>query len=85
MKKRLKKLALNRETLRHLQAVHLGRVGGGGDTHEVLTGCACTDTCATDAGCGSASCGGTCGGCGSADACTTGNTHEVLSGCATNC
>ena len=85
MRKRLKKLALSRETLRHLQTAHLGRVGGGGNTHEFNTGCACTDTCPTDAGCGSASCGGTCAGCGSADACTTGNTHEVLSGCATNC
>jgi hypothetical protein len=85
MRKRLKKLTLNRETLRHLQAIQLGPVGGGGNTNEFNTGCACTDTCATDAGCGSASCGGTCAGCGSAAACTTGNTHEFLSGCATNC
>jgi len=77
MRKRLKKLTLNRETLRHLQAVQLGPVGGGGNTHELNTGCACTDTCATHAGCGT---GG-----GSGAGCTTGNTHEFISGCATNC
>ena len=88
MKKRLKKLALNRETLRHLQTVHLGRVGGGGDTHEVLTGCACTDTCGTDAGrverllrwvrCGEAAAAPT-------PAPPATPRIEVPSGCATNC
>ncbi len=85
MRKRLKKLALNRETLRHLQTIQLGPVAAGGNTHEFNTGCACTDTCGTNAGCGTDSCGGTCAGCGSAAACTTGNTNEILSGCATNC
>jgi hypothetical protein len=82
MKKRTKKLKLSRETLHHLQSLQLSRVAGGGNTHEIETGCACTD------GCGTASCGcgtGTCGCGGSADACTTGQTNEILSGCATNC
>jgi hypothetical protein len=86
MKKRAKKLSLSRETLRYLERVQLGRVVGGGDTNEIVTGCACTDTCASDCGgCGTGSCGGSCGCGGSADACTTGQTFEVLSGCATNC
>jgi hypothetical protein len=77
MRKRFNKLTLNRETLRHLQALQLGPVGGGGNTHEFNTGCACTNTCGTNAGCGT---GG-----GSAAGCTTGITHEFISGCATNC
>lgn len=82
MKKRAKKLMLSRETLLHLQRRQLARVAGGGDTHEIITGCACTDTCNTGCGgCGTGSCG--CGG--SADACTTGQTNEIISGCATNC
>ncbi len=82
MKKRAKKLILSRETLLHLQRAQLGRVAGGGDTHEIQTGCACTDGCGTGScGCGTGSCG--CGG--SADACTTGQTFEIISGCATNC
>lgn len=85
MKKQLRKLQLHRETLRHLQGRTLARVAGGGDTFEIMTGCACTDTCVSDCGgCGSGGCGS--GGCGgSADACTTGQTYEILSGCATNC
>jgi hypothetical protein len=82
MKKQLKKLRLHRETLRYLERRELARAAGGGDTQEIQTGCACTDTCASNCGgCGTGSCG--CGG--SADACTTGQTFEILSGCATNC
>jgi hypothetical protein len=84
MRKRTKKLSLHRETLRNLQAGHLRRVAGGGETFEILTTCACTDTCDTNWSCG---CSGTCScGCGgSQEACTTGQTYEILSGCATNC
>lgn len=80
MKKRAKKLTLNRETLRNLGRMSLAQVAGGA-THEFQTGCACTDTCVSDC----QVCGGTgsCG-CGTAN-CTIGNTHEILSGCATNC
>ena len=77
MKKRVKKLSLSRETLRHLERLHLGRVvGGSGNTNEIVTGCACTDTCVSNCG--------TCAGCGGGgtDGCTT---NEILSGCATNC
>jgi len=82
MKKRVKRLSLHRETLRHLQPSELPRAAGAGDTFEILTGCACTDGCETGTcGCGSGTCG--CGG--SAEACGTGQTYEVLSGCATNC
>lgn len=83
MKKRMKKLSLNRETLRHLQIDELHRAAGGA-THELLTTCPCTEGCDTNATCGcSAGCSGGCTG--SAEACTTGNTRELLSGCATNC
>jgi hypothetical protein len=83
MKKKAKKLSLSRETLHHLQRTQLSRVAGGSATHEVMTGCACTDTCNTDCGgCGTGTGTGTGG---SADACTTGQTFEIISGCATNC
>lgn len=83
MKKRMKKLSLSRETVRHLNADHFRRVVGGGQTYELMTGCACTDGCGGGGtgGCGSGGCGS--GGCGSAG-CTS-NTYEILSGCATNC
>jgi hypothetical protein len=66
MRKNLKRLRLSRETLRHLQPRALGGVkGGGGETYEIDTTCACTDTCDTCApgGCGTGTCGcgtGTC-------------------------
>jgi hypothetical protein len=60
MKKRVKKLSLSRETLRHLERVQLGQVAGGSETHEILTGCACTDTCVSN--CGTCGCGGGTGG-----------------------
>ena len=77
MKKRAKKLSLSRETLRHLERMQLGRVvGGGGDTNEILTGCACTDTCVSDCGtcvgCGGGTGGGTSGGIGGPTGCDTG-------------
>ena len=65
---RRKKLSLNRETLRTLTQNHLTRAIGGGNTHEVMTGCACTDCCDTDA-CGSAGCGASAG-CSGGDTCT---------------
>lgn len=77
MKKRMKKLSLSRETIRHLEGDRFRHVLGGGDTFEIITGCACTDGCGGGGtgtcGCGTQSCG--CGG----------NTNEILSGCATNC
>ncbi len=83
MNKRMKRLSLNRETLRNLQPSQLSRVAGRGETWENFTTCACTDTCRTDWTCG---CGtGTCGCGGSQTACTTGQTWENFSGCATNC
>ena len=82
MKKRVKKLSLSRETLRRLESTRFRHVVGGGETYEIITGCACTDTCGTDTcGCGT-------GGCGSAGCNTNGcpgTTYEILSGCATNC
>jgi hypothetical protein len=66
MKKRLRKLTLNRETLRHLQADDVRRaVGGTGTTFEDWTGCACSDSCY---------CGGT-GGC--TQGCTGGTATET--------
>lgn len=60
-----KKLRLHRDTLYGLTQSHLGRVAGGGETHEINTGCACTDTCDTCAGCGgSAGCSNPCTGTG---------------------
>ena len=79
MKKRMKKLSLSRETIRHLEDDRFRHVRGGGDTFEIITGCACTDGCG---GGGTQSCGGTCA-CGT-NGCP-GNTDEILSGCATNC
>jgi hypothetical protein len=76
MKKRAKKLSLSRETLRHLEADRFRHVvAGSGNTNEIMTGCACTDSCncGTDTGTGTGT-----NGC-------PGNTNEVLSGCATNC
>jgi len=66
VKKRAKKLSLSRETLRHLERAQLGNVVGGSETHEILTGCACTDTCVSNCG----TCG--CGGGGGTDGCTSG-------------
>lgn len=67
MRKRIKRLNLNRETLRNLQYVHLQRVAaGGGETFEIDTTCACTDGCGGgtggcgSGGCGSGGCTGTC-------------------------
>lgn len=56
---RRKKLHLHRETLRTLDRIHLSRAIGGGNTNEIQTGCACTDTCDTNTcgtGGGSAGC-----------------------------
>jgi hypothetical protein len=64
MKKRVRKLSLHRETLRHLQSgvLRVAR-GGTGNTNEIMTGCACTETCLTEVcgGCGTNTCGGSCG------------------------
>jgi len=80
MKKRMKKLSLSRETIRHLESDRFRHVRGGGDTFEIITGCACTDGC--PGGTDSCNCTQSCG-CGSAGC--PGNTNEILSGCATNC
>jgi hypothetical protein len=74
MKKRVRKLSLHRETLRHLQssALHVAR-GGTGNTNEIMTGCACTDTCLSVCdGCGT----NTCNGCGTATC-----TYELITTC----
>lgn len=60
MRKRTKKLALHRETLRTLVTEELRRVAGGA-TFEFITTCACTDGCNNTDGCGSAGCTGGCG------------------------
>lgn len=78
MKKRVKKLNLSRETLRHLESSRIRQVVGGGDTFEIISGCACTDGCRTDYSCNCASAG-----CNTAEC--PGNTNEIQSGCATNC
>jgi len=54
---RRKKLQLHRETLSTLGQDHLDRAAGGGNTHELNTGCACTNTCGTN-NCGTVGCGG---------------------------
>jgi hypothetical protein len=74
MKKRAKKLYLSRETLRHLERAQLGKVAGGSETHEILTGCACTDTCVSNCG--------TCGGGGGTDGCAS---NGINSDCVTTC
>jgi hypothetical protein len=56
MKRRLKRLALSRETLRNLQADQLGRVVGGTCTLEFITTCQCTEA-NCDSGGGSGGCG----------------------------
>ncbi|MEM7357237.1 MAG: hypothetical protein AAF657_40860 [Acidobacteriota bacterium] len=63
MKKRKKKLALHRETLRQLERKELGDVAGASGNLWV-TGCVCTVGCAATCGCGtggtgSCGCGGT--------------------------
>ncbi len=78
MKKRVKKLNLSRETLRHLENARIRHVVGGGNTAEIITGCACTETCDTNWSCGCNSANCNTNGC-------PGNTDEILSGCATNC
>jgi len=78
VKKRAKKLSLSRETLRHLERVQLGMVAGGSETREIITGCACTDTCVSDCG--------TCVGCGGGG--TGGGTSGEIggpTGCDTGC
>jgi hypothetical protein len=58
-----KKLRLHRETLRSLNEAHLAQAAGGGETYELLTGCACTDGCSQrTCGSGSGGTGGTGGG-----------------------
>lgn len=54
MRKRVKKLTLNRETLRSLEARNLRGAAGGTDTTSFNTSCACRDItgceCATQGG-----------------------------------
>lgn len=86
MKKKLKKLSLTRETLRHLQARDLGRaVGGTGCTEERQTTCICTEA-NCESGTGTVTCPGPTQGrsCGCPPDCQS-DTFERLSGCASNC
>lgn len=64
MKKGIKKLALNRETLRHLQSDALQGVGGaslefGCESDSCPAVCGSAD-CPTDYGCGTQTCAGVC-------------------------
>ena len=67
MKRRHKKLRLNKETVRSLSNSGLRIAVGGGDTHEFETGCACTDGC-----------GGTGGGGGGSNGCPNTNTCTCI-------
>jgi hypothetical protein len=82
MKKKIKKLGLSRETVRHLQAAPLARVaGGGGCTQEFETTCVCTDACDSNPTGGTAfTCYTQC----NCTGCQSG-TQEIWSGCASNC
>jgi hypothetical protein len=72
MKKQARKLTLHRETLRHLQSREMAAARGAANTHELNTGCACTQGC-TGTGGGT---GGTGGG-----TATTGCTREFITTC----
>ena len=61
-----KKLRLHRETLLALGGDQLAQAGGGANTHEFNTGCACTIGCGGTGGGGTAGCTGG----GSAVSCT---------------
>lgn len=52
MKKHARKLTLHRETLRHLESPEMAAVLGGANTHELNTGCACTQGCTGGGGTG---------------------------------
>jgi hypothetical protein len=54
---RKKKLALHKETLRALTGNHLGRIVGGTNTYEILTGCASDCETGGTANCPSDGCG----------------------------
>lgn len=82
MKRKTKKLALSRETLRHLQANELRRAAGGACTQEFITTCQCTEGSCDSCTAGTATV--TCGTCQS-DGCCQSETYEILSGCASNC
>jgi hypothetical protein len=83
MKRKARKLMLNRETLRHLQGDELRRAAAGtGCSQEFQTTCVCTEACNSNPGTyGCPTQGQSCGcppGCQS-------DTNEFLSGCASNC
>ncbi|HVR98842.1 MAG TPA: class I lanthipeptide [Thermoanaerobaculia bacterium] len=83
MKKKLRKLSLTRETLRHLQARDLGRAAGGtGCTQELQTTCICTEANCESGG--SYACPTQGQSCGCPPGCQS-DTFEILSGCASNC
>lgn len=52
MKKQARRLTLHRETLRHLQSREIAAAHGAANTHELNTGCACTQGCGTGGGTG---------------------------------
>ncbi|MBW8878066.1 MAG: hypothetical protein JF614_24140 [Acidobacteria bacterium] len=58
MKKQARRLTLHRETLRHLQSREMAAAHGAANTHELNTGCACTQGCTGTGGTGGS---GTCG------------------------
>lgn len=74
MKRNARKLRLDRETVSRLGQNQVALAAGAGETHEIISGCACTDTCGT----------GTGGGGGYTQTCPS-YTWEFISGCATNC
>ena len=75
MKKRIGKMALHRETLRHLQGEQLSKLVGGESFEFGCESGSCPVDCGTAAGCGSAGCGSA--GCGSG----TCPSFNVDSGC----
>ena len=75
MKRNARKLHLDRETVSRLGQDQTAFVAGGGETHEFISGCACTDGCNPGTGGGSGGYTQTC----------PSYTWEFISGCATNC
>jgi hypothetical protein len=76
MKRNVRKLRLDRETVSRLGQNQTAAVAGAGETYEFISGCACTDTCA---------CPTTGGGGGGYTQTCPSYTWEFISGCATNC
>jgi hypothetical protein len=71
MKKQARRLSLHRETLRHLQSREMEAAHGAANTHELNTGCACTQGCTGTGG----------GGTGGGGTATSGCTREFITTC----